>query len=182
VGLSPDSARRFPHEFSGGQRQRIGIARALALEPRLVVCDEPISALDASVQAQIVTLLQNLQQQLGTAFVFIAHGLDMVQHMSHRVAVMYCGQLVEVGPTRAIYQNPRHPYTQALLEANPIADPRQERARQHKPLEGEVTSPVNPGPGCRFVGRCPLAKDHCHKQSPPLTPREGGRLLACFER
>lgn len=179
VGLVPEHAYRFPHEFSGGQRQRIGLARALALEPKFIVCDEPISALDVSIQAQIVTLLQELQKELGLTYLFIAHGLSMVRYISTRMAVMYLGQIVELGPAELVYSQPLHPYTQALVAANPSPDPNRERARTDKLLGGELTSPVNPKPGCRFANRCPLVTDRCRVETPALRPISAGRLAAC---
>jgi oligopeptide transport system ATP-binding protein len=181
VGLAPSHAGRFPHEFSGGQRQRIGIARALACEPDLLVCDEPVSALDVSIQAQIVNLLQDLQTSLGLSYLFIAHGLNVIKHVSHRVAVMYMGRIVEVGDKAAIYADPRHPYTRALLSAVPIPDPAAERARRRIILEGDVPSPMNPPPGCRFAGRCPIAIERCRAEMPPLEAVDRApRSVACF--
>jgi oligopeptide transport system ATP-binding protein len=181
VGLMSEHAYRFPHEFSGGQRQRIGLARALAVDPKFVVCDEPISALDVSIQAQVVTLLQDLQKELGLTYLFIAHGLSMVRYISDRMAVMYLGQIVELGPSDDVYGNPLHPYTQALVAANPIADPERERARKDELLAGELPSPINPPPGCRFVGRCPLASAECKKAKPELREIKPGRFAACFK-
>ena len=179
VGLLPEHAYRFPHEFSGGQRQRIGIARALALKPKFVVCDEPISALDVSVQAQIVNLLQGLKKELGLTMLFIGHGLSMVRFISDRMAVMYLGQIIEMGPSEQVYDNPLHPYTQALVAANPRPDPVRERLHPPKLLSGEVTSPVNPKEGCRFAGRCPIAKDICRTATPKLNDLGQGRFAAC---
>ena len=181
VGLTPEHAFRFPHEFSGGQRQRIGLARALALEPKFVVCDEPISALDVSIQAQVVSLLQDLQKELGLTYLFIAHGLSMVRFVSTRMAVMYLGQIVEIGMADDVFFRPLHPYTQALISANPIADPRKERARGERILGGELPSPLNPPPGCRFSSRCPWADDHCRSQAPLMRFFEGRRGVACHK-
>ncbi|MEY3903562.1 MAG: hypothetical protein RL189_2868 [Pseudomonadota bacterium] len=182
VGLVAEHAMRFPHEFSGGQRQRIGIARSLALNPRFVVCDEPISALDVSVQAQVVTLLQDLQREFGLTYLFIAHSLSMVRYISTRMAVMYLGKLVEVGPSEELYNSPLHPYSEALIAANPFPDPERERRREHKLLGGEITSPVNPKPGCRFANRCPIATDRCRAETPVLKESKPGRFVACHYR
>lgn len=179
VGLLPEHAYRFPHEFSGGQRQRIGIARALALKPKFVVCDEPISALDVSVQAQVVTLLQDLRKELGLTLLFIGHGLSMVRYISDRMAVMYLGQIVELGSSEEVYNKPLHPYTQALVAANPRPDPVLERKNPPKLLSGEVTSPVNPKPGCRFANRCPFVQDVCRQVTPELRDVGANRLVAC---
>ena len=179
VGLLPEHANRFPHEFSGGQRQRIGIARALAVEPQFIVCDEPISALDVSIQAQVVNLLEELQQQLGLAYLFIAHDLAMVKHISHRIAVMYLGRIVELADADKLYDRPMHPYTLALLSAAPIPDPKVETTRQRILLEGDPPSPVNPPPGCRFQNRCSYVQERCRTEDPVLTPVENGHSVAC---
>ncbi len=182
VGLSARHMRRYPHEFSGGQRQRIGIARALALEPKFIVCDEPVSALDVSIQSQILNLLADLREEMGLSYLFIAHNLAVVQHFCEDVAVMYLGKIVELGTREEIYENPKHPYTQALLSAAPTPDPETTRKRRQIVLRGEVPSPVNPPSGCAFHPRCPVAIDKCKTEVPPLIPREGAaqdHLSAC---
>ncbi len=181
VGLRREHAQRFPHEFSGGQRQRIGLARALAVNPEFIVLDEPISALDVSIQAQIVNLLQDLQKDLGLTFLFIAHGLSMVRFISDRIAVMYLGQIIEIGPADLVYNQPAHPYTQALIHANPTTDPIVERNRKRLPIQGELTSAVNPGPGCRFASRCPLATDVCLHTPPPMKILSEGHSAYCHQ-
>ena len=169
VGLNADHMSRYPHEFSGGQRQRIGIARAMIIQPRFVVCDEPISALDVSVQAQVVNLLEQLKQDLGLTLLFIAHDLSMVRYVSDRMAVMYLGSLVESGPADDVFFNPQHPYTQLLIEANPEPDPETERHHKYVPIIGEITSPINLGAGCRFADRCPKVMSHCRSVTPKTT-------------
>ncbi|NUQ86308.1 MAG: dipeptide ABC transporter ATP-binding protein [Anaerolineales bacterium] len=179
VGLNPSYMKRFPHEFSGGQRQRIMIARALSVNPDFVVCDEPISALDVSIQAQVVNLLQNLQERLGVAYLFIAHDLSMVKHISHRIAVMYLGKIVELAGRHEIFDNPLHPYTQSLTSAVPIPSPKMERKRQRIILKGEPPSPANPPKGCVFHPRCPIARDICKTEVPQIAEVQPGHFAAC---
>lgn len=179
VGLPRESSSRFPHEFSGGQRQRIGIARALAASPRFVICDEPISALDVSVQAQIINLLKKLQREIGLTYLFIAHDLRIVKYLSTHVAVMYLGQIMEIAETNELFDNPLHPYTKALLSAIPIPNPKVEKARQRIVLKGEVPSPINPPKGCPFATRCPHATPQCHHVRPPLRTVASGHKAAC---
>ncbi len=179
VGLNKDHANRFPHEFSGGQRQRVGIARALALNPEFIVCDEPISALDVSIQAQVVNMLMKFQEEMDLTYLFIAHDLSMVRHIADQTAVMYLGTMVEYGSTRDVYEHPVHPYTRGLLSAVPVADPDYEKAHNRIPMDGEVPSPINPKPGCRFCARCRKATAQCHEETPKLRDVGGGHMAAC---
>jgi oligopeptide/dipeptide ABC transporter ATP-binding protein len=177
VGLRADAVKRFPFEFSGGQRQRLGIARALALEPALIIADEPVSALDVSVQAQVLNLMMDLQEELGLAYLFVSHDLGVVEHIGHRVAVMYLGRIVEIADKEALFENPLHPYSQALMAAAPIADPHVKRERLV--LQGDVPSPIDPPSGCTFHTRCPFVFDRCKVERPPLKPAADGRQVAC---
>ncbi len=179
VGLEPKHANRYPHEFSGGQRQRIGIARALALNPDFIVCDEPIAALDVSIQAQVVNLMENLQDVLGLTYLFISHDLSMVRHIADRVAVMYLGKIMELAEVEALYNRPSHPYTQALLSAVPVPDPEVEATRTRVILEGDIPSPANPPPGCPFNTRCPMAQERCVAEVPAFRELDSGHWVAC---
>lgn len=181
-GLPSDAIDRYPHAFSGGQRQRVGIARALALRPDFIVADEPVSALDVSVRAQVVNLLQDLQAELGLTYLFIAHDLSVVRHISHRIAILYAGKLVEVADSADVYERPKHPYTEALLSSVPIPDPPVQRGRRRVVLQGEIPNPIDPPPGCRFQTRCPLVQDRCRSESPPLEEKAPGHYAACFFR
>lgn len=179
IGLTAEHINRFPHEFSGGQRQRIGIARALAIEPEFIVCDEPISALDVSIQAQIINLLIRLQKERGLTYLFIAHDLSMVKHISDRVGVMYLGKMVEMAPSQELYANPKHPYTEALMSAIPIPDPEEERKKIRIDLDGEIPSPINPKPGCRFASRCRYATEQCKCENPVWREIAPEHYVAC---
>jgi peptide/nickel transport system ATP-binding protein len=180
VGLPPDACDRYPHAFSGGQRQRVGIARALALNPEFIVADEPVSALDVSIRAQIINLMQDLQDELGLAYLFIAHDLAVVRHISHRIAIMYAGEIVEMAGRDEIYENPLHPYTQALLSAVPVPDPRVQRARKRIAYAGEPPNPLNPPHGCRFQSRCPRLSEDCRREAPPMEERGQGHQVKCW--
>ena len=179
VGLNADHMSRYPHEFSGGQRQRIGIARAMIIGPKFVVCDEPISALDVSVQAQVINLLEELKQSMGLTLLFIAHDLSMVRYVSDRMAVMYLGTVVETGPANEVFFEPKHPYTQLLIESNPEPDPKLEKARDHIPIKGEITSPVNMKAGCRFADRCPKVMQECKNVTPAITSLSDNHSVSC---
>ena len=179
VGLKREHAGRYPHEFSGGQRQRIGIARALALNPELIVCDEPISALDVSIQAQVINMLEDLQEEFGLTYLFIAHDLSMVRHISDRIGVMYLGKMMEIGVSDDVYERPLHPYTKSLLSAIPIANPREKMSDKRVILQGDVASPINPKPGCRFASRCPYAEPICHTEDPEFREVMPNRYTAC---
>jgi oligopeptide/dipeptide ABC transporter ATP-binding protein len=179
VGLPLDARERYPHEFSGGQRQRIGVARALALSPKLIICDEPVSALDVSVRAQVINLLEDLKAQFGVSYLFISHDLSVVEHIADRVAVMYLGTVVEIGGRDQIWRDPQHPYTKALLEAAPIANPKAARARRRTALQGELPSAIEPPSGCPFHSRCPIVQDRCRVERPELRTISGGAVAAC---
>jgi peptide/nickel transport system ATP-binding protein len=179
VGLPAQAAERFPHEFSGGQRQRISIARALSVGPDFVVADEPVSALDVNIQAQIINLMVDLQERLGLTYLFIAHDLAVVRHVCDRIAVLYLGKVMEIGPAAALFANPQHPYTRTLIAAAPVPDPRIERTRRHVPMQGEPPSPLNPPSGCRFRTRCPIAEARCAAEVPALVDTGGGQFAAC---
>lgn len=181
-GLPADALTRYPHAFSGGQRQRIGIARALALQPKFIVADEPVSALDVSVRAQVVNLLQDLQRDMGISYLFIAHDLSVVRHISHRIGILYSGHLVEYAPTNAVYESPIHPYTEALLSSVPIPDPAVQRKRGRIVLQGEIPNPIDPPPGCRFASRCPIVEERCRVETPRLEEKAPGHFAACFVR
>jgi peptide/nickel transport system ATP-binding protein len=182
VGLPPDAAGRYPHAFSGGQRQRVGIARALSLNPEFIIADEPVSALDVSIRAQVVNLMQDLQQEFGLTYLFIAHDLAVVRHISHRIAIMYAGKIVEIARRDAIYDTPIHPYTEALLSAVPVPDPKIQKARERITYTGEPPNPLNPPPGCRFQTRCPQRTEECTRNEPLLAERHPGHWAACWNR
>jgi oligopeptide/dipeptide ABC transporter ATP-binding protein len=182
VGLPPDAGGRYPHAFSGGQRQRVGIARALALNPEFIVADEPVSALDVSIRAQVVNLMQDLQKEFGLTYLFIAHDLAVVRHISHRIAIMYAGKILETADRDAIYDKPVHPYTEALLSAVPVPDPKVQRSRRRIAHAGEVPNPLKPPPGCRYQTRCPYVSPQCKEEDPPLVKRSPGQWAACWNR